>query len=294
MCTGAHADFIDNPPSWTGRRYPNNQHFQKANPADKDPPLREGHFSNLRLHELWLRKTNNGRMHLTAEELRHLKRDLCFSVVRQPLIEAHPGKQTLGVMHGPHGVTTNFKGHVIQGLRAIDSENGEFMEYMKAVQEDILVYATQSKEFKKAQRESSKLAKDMQRVKAAIRNPNEYQTVEALQTKLATLTEARIKHAEDSGLSNLVRLMKGAGILKQELTKFMSSSSKKPRGEAEFVFLKAVEIFGGFYNAEHGGFELTHSDGIDMLEEWDKICALVSNTYPNSPTNTSISEFMED
>ena len=60
----------------------------------------------------------------------------------------------------------------------------------------------------------------------------------------------------------------------------MSGNSNNPRVEADYALYKGIESLGGVFNAEHGGFELNHGEGIDMLEHWDAIVEIVSGTYP--------------
>jgi AAA15 family ATPase/GTPase len=237
---------------------------------------------------------------LTGTEDKYLKRKICFGVSKRPCLHIPPEKQTFVIIHGPHGINTHFKKHTIDWLRAIDIRNGNFLQRMEDINDELEEYQTQSKEFKEKQKENKKFAVQIQRLKAAIKNPNQYQQVEAkqveaLKEKLRVVREQRIEQARDSGLANLVKLRKGAGILSKELTKYLLSSSKKPRGEAEFVFLKAVEIYGDNFQAEHGGFELTHGDGIDMLEEWEMICKLKMQTYADNATSRSeVQEAMDD
>jgi hypothetical protein len=74
-----------------------------------------------------------------------------------------------------------------------------------------------------------------------------------------------------------VQLQKGAQLL---LTGIQNDyESQKPKGEAEYTLLKMIEITGSKFNAQHGGFEISHADGMNMLESWDTICEIVNITY---------------
>ena len=54
-----------------------------------------------------------------------------------------------------------------------------------------------------------------------------------------------------------------------------SFETKKPKGPAEYSFIKAIEIAGEMYQVQYGGFELTHKHGMSMLQNWTSIVDIV-------------------
>lgn len=68
------------------------------------------------------------------------------------------------------------------------------------------------------------------------------------------------------------------------LRKYLGDSSRKSRGEAEFVYNRAIEIVGCVrYRPEHTGFELSNADGIKVLNQINEICDVVGECYANEP-----------
>ena len=78
---------------------------------------------------------------------------------------------------------------------------------------------------------------------------------------------------------------------------FGAHSEKKPKGRAEFVFNRAIELFGAVkFRAEFGGWDLSNSHCLEVLEAWPKIVNAVSSSASTSSASTNdnlIRVFME-
>lgn len=84
------------------------------------------------------------------------------------------------------------------------------------------------------------------------------------------------------GLQN--KLIQGAQKASPLFKKYLSDTSRKSRGEAEFVYNRAIEIIASVrYRPEHTGFELSNADGIKVLKSINEICAVVAECYADEP-----------
>jgi hypothetical protein len=78
-----------------------------------------------------------------------------------------------------------------------------------------------------------------------------------------------------------------------ELIEAYEASGKKTKGRAEFVFNRAIELFGAVkFRAEFGGWDLSNSHCLQVLETWEKIVSAVAVSSATSTndndTNLSI------
>lgn len=77
------------------------------------------------------------------------------------------------------------------------------------------------------------------------------------------------------------------------LQQYLKDTSRKSRGEAEFVYNRAIEIVAGVrYRPEHTGFELSNADGIKVLKYMDEICDVVSECYAEEPAKRDLVELI--
>jgi hypothetical protein len=289
VCTQLHCAYISNPPDWMEVYDPNNEHFQKGSTSLRDAPLRdaplrEGNCSNRNLHKKWRQLTNNGNYRPTQKEDKEWKQQ-CFNVVNNPLLDIHPTKQTFGIMHGAHGNETHFKKHIIEALRRVDTmelppevdRTALWSEIVKVVERECAKYTTLSKEMQTELTANRRLRTDIARVNKVIGKETNELKKSRLIAKRDELVVRRKNHPLETGLAKHVKLQKGAQLLLTGIQSYYES--QKPRGEAEYTFLKMIEITGSKFNAQHGGFEISHADGMNMLESWDTICKVVDNTY---------------
>ena len=78
------------------------------------------------------------------------------------------------------------------------------------------------------------------------------------------LEEAR-KHSDETKYGHYILLHKGLVEFESALKKFLATKCKRPRGLLEFVFNKAIELFGGEFMQEHSGFEQTNKNAMVSL-----------------------------
>jgi hypothetical protein len=86
--------------------------------------------------------------------------------------------------------------------------------------------------------------------------------------------------------------MSGSKELVASIKTYLNSAENKgaPWGESEFLFNRSFPMLRGIYRAEHGSFELSHKDGICILEKWDKVCEFVSMAYSQASSDDATQE----
>ena len=110
------------------------------------------------------------------------------------------------------------------------------------------------------------------------------------------ISEKIKKHADASKYGHYTQLHKGLVTFYEALMKFLSNSSKRPRGRLEIVFNNAVEyIAGAQYMAEHSGYELTNGNALNALEKFDSVAHACVNTYgPSDPNYNKVQEMFHE
>jgi peptidoglycan hydrolase CwlO-like protein len=131
---------------------------------------------------------------------------------------------------------------------------------------------------------STEFCNDIKFFERQIREANQDADIQHFEIQIKELEDARKEHAETSGLGRSVKLQKGAKSTLTALSSYISKESKKRRGEAEYAFIKAIEATGASFSAHNSDKELSHADGLQMIQE-DNLNAIsdtVCSTYQNS------------
>jgi hypothetical protein len=104
-----------------------------------------------------------------------------------------------------------------------------------------------------------------------------------LKRKLSEASEAVEQFCNAGECSTRVQLLEGAKILVAGIQKFLKPKCNMPRGQAEHAFNGGVQAAGAICRAEHGGFELSNSDNMKVLERFDQLCDFMSAACPTEP-----------
>jgi hypothetical protein len=293
-CIQPKDTYITNTPNWMATHCPNNDHFRKT---ANDPPLREREFSNSKMFDIFKGATLNGQYRLTKQEENNLKKYKCHSIVKEPLMRVPTSKQTCGIMHGPHGNVGNWKSTLITMLREVDMEEpSAWWEQVEEVENDCTAH-DEDRTILEALLKSREFRDDIKFFQRKIRETNENADILVYEMEIKELEDARTEHAETSGLGRSLKLQKGAKFTLMALKSYKSKESKKPRGEAEYAFIKAIEATGASFSAHNGGKELSHADGLQMIQE-DNLNAIsytVCSTYQNiDEKRNKVKQIMEE
>ncbi|EJK58477.1 hypothetical protein THAOC_21391 [Thalassiosira oceanica] len=104
--------------------------------------------------------------------------------------------------------------------------------------------------------------------------------IEQLRARANAVLVELEEHAEASSYGHFVQLQLGLVTLHDALDKFLKDSSKRERGKLEYVFNQSIQVFGGTYGDQHGGFNLTNGRILRELENFDKIATACRAAYP--------------
>lgn len=293
-CMEHFGNFTDNVPSWESMYDPNNPILKSR---QKDAPLRIDKFSNEKMCKIMQRKTGNNNIVLKGDKLTEARQD-CRSVVRTPHINIAPHKNLMGLMHATQGVMTHLCDANREQLRWIDVQYGDWHEKILGIKQEVEDILKQPKtiEWKKLHREIGKL--DRKIVQLALDIEKEEKKPRPNRNKIRCHEQSIRRHEEtkeelanDDAYGPVNKTLCGAEIMKELIDDYMKPKCKKPRGPAEYVFNKGIEIYGRVrYRAEHSGYELSNSDGIKALAVWDDICGAVCRTYGDQPTAKQLVE----
>lgn len=258
-----------------------------------DAPLREGLNSNQASYERFKEATDDGNYKHSEKALLALKRS-SNSVTNLPLLHIPPSKDPVAPMHAMQGHIT----HLLQAgrdeLRAIDTEDSAWVRRIEAMSEEVERHSKESAEFKASHKQSDALKrkivgleKSIER-QLALRRPNQNE-IDELRRQISEKQAERKAHAQNSGYGLAHKLTNGAKKLLPLLQDYLKDSSRKSRGEAEFVYNRAIEILAGVrFRPERTGFELSNADGIKVLKVMDEIGDVVSRCYGNEPAKREL------
>lgn len=105
----------------------------------------------------------------------------------------------------------------------------------------------------------------------------------------ADLTLLHLSRMDTIGYGLQHKLIQGAQKLAPLAEKYLCDTSRKSRGEAEFVYNRAIEIIASVrYRPEHTGFELSNADGIKVLKNIDAICDVAAECYADEPAKRTL------
>lgn len=279
VCVEDKNNFTKHIPKWQQEMEEN------AMTSDHTPaPLREGEYANEALYETWRKRTHDETIKPNKED-----RLACGSTQKPPLLRTPIHKEPMAPMHSPQGIFTHFCAEIRSQLRTIESNSRWAQQVQQAhesvkkrVEEKYPGYAEARKNsgrFRAAQR---RFERQLAKEKGAD-TPNE-QKIQDLEQKVDQAREmVRIHASEMTNYGKENRIQEGIGRLLSSLDSYLEDKSKKPQGIGEFIFNKGIEMIGQVaFRPEHSGFELSHADGMKVLEKWSDIADCVAKCYDNS------------
>ena len=115
--------------------------------------------------------------------------------------------------------------------------------------------------------------------------------IERLPKEADDLWEKCKEHSEATKYGHYLQLHIGLTSFYNALDKYLSPSSKRPRGLLEFVLNKSIELFSGAFMAEHSGFEQTNGRALKSLEKFKEIASVCVASYESThPLHNQVKE----
>ena len=173
-------------------------------------------------------------------------------------------------MHVPAGVNNHFQDNIWAELSKIDSEARNYWRKRSTEVMDELdeILVNQKKEFEAAKRKVAPLLTERRSAKNILhdakRNKSPAEAIRRYEDHLKHC-EKELEEFHQSDEGTLVDRYEAAKEMQPQVKAYFDEKKRKhPCGEAEFLFTKALPLYGARYRAEHGGFELSHSDNKGM------------------------------
>ena len=263
-------------------------------PVIPDAPLREGKLSFESTAKEYQRETGSGLFGLTGAEARKINLDTGSSFLPE-LLNVPNQKQTHGPMHLGAGCTT----HCTQAEYDAISKKEETLPWwksvlkLKEVVKGEIATIKNSNEYQQHRNEDKNIGKrrrvvtnELERRNAE--NPADTATNEALQSRSEELLQTRSDHAKTSSYGIMLMRLQGLMKLLDLLNKYAKPDSKRPKGQASWGLLKALEKDGrGKFMAHFSGLEMTNRAGMTAMENFDKVSNRVKNMYATDPNSTT-------
>ena len=264
----------------------------------KDCSLREGNFASELLHEMWRETTVDGNLSFDRDQ------QLSVASVQHPvLLPVHPMKDVQAPMHSGQSPFTRIGEAAREVLPSIEffdeGNNSAWRETVECITADVeAVIANSKSEMYQQQHEvAAGLISIVESYKEQLDEESKSDSLdeaklEEYQSKL-TAAKKTLKEHVDSGYGQNLKLQNAAARFAKQIDYY--KKSRKPKGPAEYVFVRAIEIYGGVrYRPEHSGFELSNDDGISVLENWDKVCDAVNRVYErNTSMGNKVGSFID-
>jgi hypothetical protein len=265
----------------------------------EDFELRKGEKSIKKSHQLFERMVGKNRgLYISEKKVSKDVINRTHSVCSPPLRYDDPDNIPSDPMHTTQGLMSHLTQEVVVLLQRISGDG-----WAAATKADLLKKAEELSQIKKmtsylnAKRiflsYQTKIKKQREALDKEL--PQTFENkhrIERLTAAIESLESERDEYAIISKYTEMTFKIKGA----DEFLKLVKDSNKNENLEhAEFLFLNCIRQYGGYFNKEHGGMELTNGRGIQALENRKKIHAHVcEHAHATNPDlNDKVTEVMD-
>lgn len=187
-------------------------------------------------------------------------------------------------MHAPQGVFTHTNDETCKVIQSIEN-NGPWMDSVRSVRDEAADILKTDNDFNRLHQQSTsydQAIKQKQKSKQFQQNQGQgtNQVLMAqYDAQIENLRTVKKEHSESTVYGRKTLLIRGAEEVVSAI-KAYESSSKKYKGPAEYAFDSAQIHYGkASFNAQHGGKEMAHKHGIQVLENWSKVADATIAVY---------------
>lgn len=250
-----------------------------------DAPLRKGENSNKANYERWQENTGYGMYHIKDQSAKDKENKLeSASVSHPPLLFIPYEKETYAPMHAPQGVFTHMNDETRKRIQVIE-DKGPWMVRVRSVRDEAVDMAKTDAEYNTLHKQSIQFDTDIKQKEKSKRyqqgrgEHNNQTLMVQYDTEIEALRSGKKQHSENTGYGQKTLLVKGANELLSAI-KVYEDAPKKPKGPAQYAFDSAQRHYGNAtFNAQHGGKEMAHKHGLQVLEQWSKVAVATVGVY---------------
>ena len=282
LCCLQHKNRFKFYPAWMRER---DQTIPENQTESDEPTLRNGTNSVTEMHAKYVRDKEQNPSAIQSNA-RHVGIKVQHgSCVLEPGLDCHGEKDMLAPLHTSSGIFTHHSCNTRALIRKAEENNSwlrrviEVKEEASAVVEGIKADGRRKTNHNQVMQIENDLRRALADREQAEREGGDDAIGEA-QCRIEQLQQRLLYFTEQQQYVMNEKKLKGAEEMEKLITTYLKSSSRKPRGRAEYRYNQAFEVIARvFFRAEHSGFELSNADGIKALEKWAEICEYTIASY---------------